>query len=350
MGQGRPNVSTQQGEKPDLSTILQHIQRLAEPVMRRVKEIEATLANGSIAVGSPDRSKLEGELTTMREKQRRLGEQYMMAKAQQLEQQGQTQQSQAIYAQLRQQQQASQGTRNDAQQNGPQGAGPGARNSPAPVPSPHQPHIPPEAIKRPGFFSGPSAPANGANLPGSTIPAQLNVSPNVPEPYPNSSGPRPTLSHGLGTNPILGTPAVLQRPEPFPASNASGSGSVGGTGISGWEDLLNVPLRESRVGGGGATNADKAAAIMEDVANEMGNQDYWDSLTDKGTGADSLLNAGSANASNIAAAAGAGDGRLLSKRKVQELVGEIDANERLEGDVEDVSRSIELVGPSNFSR
>ena len=32
-----------------------------------------------------------------------------------------------------------------------------------------------------------------------------------------------------------------------------------------------------------------------------------------------------------------GDGRLLTKRKVQELVAEIDGNERLEGDVEDVS-------------
>ncbi|MCO5597988.1 hypothetical protein L7F22_052077 [Adiantum nelumboides] len=72
-----------------------------------------------------------------------------------------------------------------------------------------------------------------------------------------------------------------------------------------------------------------------------------------GTGAESLLSnavttagAGGAAASGALAGAGGGqasseaapsnDGRLLTKRKVQELVAEIDGNERLEGDVEDL--------------
>lgn len=155
-----------------------------------------------------------------------------------------------------------------------------------------------------------------------SIPATLSVQPAVPESYPNSSGPRPTLSQGLGTTPLLGTPAVLRRPDPLPRGSATpGSTTPGGSalgGVTNWEELLGMAAREgSRMNvnddfglGGGATAGTGVAS---------------GSGTAQGTGATPGFPSSAA------------DDRLLTKRKVQELVGEIDANERLEGDVEDVS-------------
>lgn len=204
------------------------------------------------------------------------------------------------------------------------------------------PQVPPEAMThRSNLMSGPStassmAGGNGQGPFGASIATQLNVQPSVPEPYPNSQGPRPTLNQGLGTNPTLGTPAILQRPDPLTGNTSganAGATTASGTGTANWEELLGLTSKESK---GGLQNL--TASELETVMADPNNPDFWDALTGKGTGADSLVNAGTVTA-NVAGTSGLtnADGRLLTKRKVQELVAEIDANERLEGDVEDVS-------------
>jgi histone H3/H4 len=136
---------------------------------------------------------------------------------------------------------------------------------------------------------------------------------------------------------MLGTPAILQRPDLI--TGASGSAAGASSGVLGqsnnWDELLGVPLRDSK--GSNAFDSRLAAMSGEELANEMANPDFWDQMSGRGTGADSLLNSGSASAAGSAAAlAASSNGRLLSKRKVQELVGEIDPSERLEGAVEDL--------------
>lgn len=374
---------------------MQRIQQLAEPVVRRIKEIEAALsAKPDEQQATPDRLKMHHDLAQLKAQQRKLGEQFMLARAQHLAQQGHKKESEQLVNQVKQQQQqraaaaaAAAATQSGQQQApqaaaGPQGQGP--TQMPAQAPAQAQARVPshpgsvPLAASSPastqaapttvaqavsaaqpaagaGAASSPqgSAPPDGTRRGSITektvpeapqIPEQLNIAPSGPEPYPNAAGPRPTLSHGLGTNPVLGTPALLERPEPMQGAIAGAAAGVAGSGSgsSNWEELLGVPARETKSGSAPAASnaAEKSGASAEEVANEMGNTDYWESLTGRGTGAESLLSAGSTSASaapGAAAATGAGDGRLLSKRKVQELVGEIDANERLEGDVEDVS-------------
>lgn len=163
----------------------------------------------------------------------------------------------------------------------------------------------------------PSTLVTGAGV----IPTTLNVPAAVPEAYPNARGPRPTLNQGLGTAPLLGTPAILQRPEPGAQ----------------WEGLLGVQRTEGAGAGAGAA-----------ARAEFASPEFWDALTGRGTGAASLNGGagastsagGGSGAAGGGVAEGAGNGadrRLLTKRKVQELVGELDGTERLDGDVEDVS-------------
>ena len=411
--QARPQGQQGANNGPEMQALMMQFQKVAEPIVRKLKELEAVLArppaNGGFAPGTPERARLEAELNEVRQQQSKLGQQFMSAKAQLFGQQGQPQQSQQLQqqmlqqrAQQQQQQQAaamaaaggggasgqatmlanqnrSVGTppqnvrptpgpnvRSAPDQQGPQTPGSQqalamARSSPSmqgqqagkvsstsAVPSPQvqHPHVPPEAMaQRSSLISGPSnasgmAGGSGQGPFGAGIPAQLNVQPSVPEPYPNAAGPRPTLNQGLGTNPTLGTPAILQRPDPTTgALSSTTGGGVGASGMSssGWEELLGSVAREFK-GGSGASGADFDAIIAD-----VGSAEFWDALTGKGTGADNLMNAGSVSATGAGGSGvGSGEGRLLTKRKVQELVGEIDGNERLEGDVEDVSVRVAL--------
>jgi hypothetical protein len=180
-------------------------------------------------------------------------------------------------------------------------AAPDNRPSPHPSNATPAPPTPSAALHAAALSAQPSLLATG---PATQIPATLSVAPAAPEPYPNARGPRPTLSQGLGTTPLLSTPAILERPDP----------------AAGWEALLGVP---TRVG-----NGDAGPLARHDLTNP----DFWDALTGRGTGASSL-GAPGVNPAGI----GGADRRLLTKRKIQELVGELDGSERLEGEVEDVS-------------
>jgi transcription initiation factor TFIID subunit 12 len=405
-GQGRPP-----NNPPDLQALMLQMQKMADPIGRKIKELEATLARpahqGGLAPNTAERTKVEMEHNEVKQQQAKLMQQFMSVKAQYLAQTGQAQQSQQMQQQLLLQQQRAQQAAASAQaanngnnnaaslsqaqalanqnrgvgtpplnirpspgpkvrpapeqqgsrpqtpgvsqgstgaRSSPSGQGqPGRSSTPANNASPHfqQPHIPPEAMtQRSNLISGPSnasGMAGGSNQGpfGAGIPTNLNVQPSVPEPYPNSTGPRPTLNQGLGTNPTLGTPAILQRPDLVSTNAAGGIASGSGAGLSSWEELLGTVAREGKSGANGLTGSEMDAITMD-----LGNPDFWDALTGKGTGADSLINAGTTSAtSGGGAGMTSGDGRLLTKRKVQELVAEIDGNERLEGDVEDVSKS-----------
>ncbi|KAE8181322.1 hypothetical protein CF336_g8961 [Tilletia laevis] len=115
------------------------------------------------------------------------------------------------------------------------------------------------------------------------------------EPFPASRGPRPTLNQGLAApNPVTATPATLSRPSMNSATGLGASGSGSGVSMGGG------------TGGGGA-----------------------------GGSSSSYISAG-ASSFGPGSLATTQENRLLNKRKLQELVGEIDAGEQLEGDVEDL--------------
>ena len=141
-----------------------------------------------------------------------------------------------------------------------------------------------------------------------------------PQPFPTARGSRPTLSQGLAnSNPVVGTPGILRRPE---IGTPSGITSVG-TSAAGavapaqsWEGLLNVSSERNV--------ASTAAIIGEDGL--LGEDGVGLSGTNGSTGS-------AAGASGMLRPTG----RLLEKRKIQELVGDIDPTEVLEGEVEDVS-------------
>lgn len=407
---------------------MMQLQKMADPILRRIKEIEANFARSAPAQGTPERTKLETELVDLKQQQQRLSHQFLLAKAHLLQSQGLTAQSQQLMAQAQaMSRQTSQAASSSAyrppagqaqrpltpqqqqqtlnQQSGAASAtsGPGTpqqhRNSPAAAArvgtpggqaaaaasSPavgqgstqqlpasavlqqqQHPHVPAEAmIQRSGSAIG----SMGA------IPAHLNVSASVPEGYPNASGPRATLNQGLGTHPVLGTPAILRRPDvggSGSGSNAAaaaggGGGAAGGSGAAagGAAGAINSANLEELLGFRSARDAPRSNATSDAEAIESGNPEYWDNLTGKGTGAESLLSnavssagaggatttmgggggaagAGGAGGQTSAEATPSNDGRLLTKRKVQELVAEIDGNERLEGDVEDVSTLVSI--------
>lgn len=164
----------------------------------------------------------------------------------------------------------------------------------------------------------PSALLSNTNTPlaASTLASLIAANTSTPQPYPNSAGPRPTLSQGLGTSPATGTPPVLVRPNPL-GRNAAGS-TLGKRPARGqsqrWEEMLGISPGDSA----GLASLEESLSVPMQGDESMGN----------------LFDAG-ANTS-LGLASTHGTNRLLNKRKVQELVSEIDPNEQLEGDVEDL--------------
>ncbi|WFD18357.1 hypothetical protein MCAP1_000559 [Malassezia caprae] len=149
--------------------------------------------------------------------------------------------------------------------------------------------------------------------PNSSFATMLAQQTSIPQAFPNSSGPRPTLTQGLGMSPVTNTPPVLVRPNPVGrAGNLGKSFSTPRAGQN-WDELLSL-------GEGGA-------------AGEAGLHSSLDSDAVSSQLADLL---GSSSTTLGLTGAAAGSNRLLTKRKVQELVSEIDPSEQLEGDVEDL--------------
>lgn len=134
---------------------------------------------------------------------------------------------------------------------------------------------------------------------------------STPQSFPNANGPRPTLTQGLGGTPVTNTPPVLVRPNPL---GRGANGALGKSGVPGqrWEELLGLRSGDS-------TGDD---SLSLGVDSDMLPSNLADVL-------------GGSAPLNLSAAA-AGSNRLLTKRKVQELVSEIDPNEQLDGDVEDL--------------
>lgn len=154
---------------------------------------------------------------------------------------------------------------------------------------------------------------------------QSNVAPNssfaqmmaqqtsTPQAFPNASGPRPTLTQGLGMSPVTNTPPVLVRPNPLGrAGHLSKSASTPRAGQS-WDELLSL-TDGSTAGETSLPSSLSSDAVTSQLAELLGSSSGTLGLT----------------------GAAAGSNRLLTKRKVQELVSEIDPSEQLEGDVEDL--------------
>lgn len=123
-------------------------------------------------------------------------------------------------------------------------------------------------------------------------------------PFPNAQGPRPTLSMGLGGgsgNAVLGTPGILA----FPQQQQQASTSA----------TMNAPTPSTD-----ATAATAAAIQAHAAAHEA-------------AAAHALVAKQGMNA-----ALGVGDksSRLITKRKISDLIGELDLEEVLDEQVEDL--------------
>ena len=135
----------------------------------------------------------------------------------------------------------------------------------------------------------------------------------TPQPYPNASGPRPTLMQGLGSSPVTNTPPVLVRPNPLGRGNG-----------------LNKSISSSNPGR--SNNLDDILGVSDQGNADENLQLGLESETISTQLADLL----GTSSSSLSPSGAAGTNRLLTKRKVQELVSEIDPSEQLEGDVEDL--------------
>jgi len=148
--------------------------------------------------------------------------------------------------------------------------------------------------------------------PNSSLATMLAQQTSTPQAFPNASGPRPTLTQGLGMSPVTNTPPVLVRPNPVGRAGSLGKDVFTPRAGQNWDELLSL-------GDGTTTEAGLHPSLDSDTVSSQ--------LAE-------LL--GSSSATLGLTGAAAGSNRLLTKRKVQELVSEIDPSEQLEGDVEDL--------------
>ena len=126
------------------------------------------------------------------------------------------------------------------------------------------------------------------------IPDHLNMPAYKPESFPSS---RPTLSSGLATNPILGTPAITKPPLPNLPQTRPGSaaGLLSGPGVSSNSAPMAHPST-SAAPTGMTSNLSQPGPLALKVT----------------------------------------EGRPYNKRKLQELVSSIDASQTLDTQVEEV--------------
>ncbi|KAK0547701.1 Transcription initiation factor TFIID subunit 12 [Tilletia horrida] len=201
--------------------------------------------------------------------------------------------------------------------------------------------------------------------------------PPTGEAFPASRGPRPTLNQGLAApNPVVATPSTLSRPEMISsatstsdAANASSAPKRAASptiaSASNWEELLGVAARENVKMGvrAPASGSDDFEVVSVTPGPGVASSTFYNAgAGSSGAGVSTPTSSSSQSAPNRAvvtrpsqAPAGSGgyvttssssfnaaltaasqENRLLNKRKVQELVGEIDAGEQLEDDVEDL--------------
>jgi len=149
--------------------------------------------------------------------------------------------------------------------------------------------------------------------PNSSLATMLAQQTSTPQAFPNASGPRPTLTQGLGMSPVTNTPPVLVRPNPVGRAGSLGKSFSTPRAGQSWEELLS-PGEGSTTGEAGLRSSLDSDAVSSQLAELLGSSSATLGLT----------------------GAAAGSNRLLTKRKVQELVSEIDPSEQLEGDVEDL--------------
>ena len=352
--------------------LMEQFNKVMSPLMLNISHLEASLRNPNLSAQEKQQQQnLYNELKTKQmslARQVALAREQARAKDQQqyqmlLQQHKQQQQQQQPQQQPQQQQQAPQAPQPQAppQQQHPQAppmqaqpSGGKAAHTPGPSTPSNAPSTPQSTAKAAGKLAadaagnkaGPETPSSttagalrshaqggassstpltgiaqpssllptGGGAPQSSTGALANLidqHTSTPQPYPNAHGPHPTLTQGLGTPPVTGTPPVLVRPNPVGRNGKSLHTPRGGQH---WEDLLGI-------GAGDSTAVDESLNL---------------SLDSDGFAANLGDVLGPGPAAQFGLGAASGNNRLLTKRKVQELVSEIDPNEQLEGDVEDL--------------
>jgi histone H3/H4 len=123
------------------------------------------------------------------------------------------------------------------------------------------------------------------------------------------------MTQGLGVPPVIGTPAILARPNPTGPANATGESDAA------LDDLLGLPSRSSN-----ANNADDLLGLPAG--------DEVDVAQAAAATASSILPSSAAPATSQTDTSTTSS--LLTKRKISDLISELDSNEKLEGAVEDL--------------
>lgn len=148
----------------------------------------------------------------------------------------------------------------------------------------------------------------------------LNVNATwTPEPYPNASGPRSSMTAGLGVAAVLGTPAVLTRPTPTEGGQEALDELLGlsaKTASVGADELLGLPTDDPEVASAAALTA--SAALSSTALPAL------------------ALPALPLSSTHAAHASVSTSGSMLTKRKISDLISELDSNEKLSGAVEDL--------------
>jgi hypothetical protein len=154
------------------------------------------------------------------------------------------------------------------------------------------------------------------------IPDKLAMPSHTAEAFPSS---RPTISSGLASNPIVGSPAIT-KPPPANLPSESGLGTSASTGA----------------GGAPGANTDNAGQASANMASGSGM-----GLPGAAGGGSGIPGQGAAGVNGTGQAPSLGgqlgplalknaEGRPYNKRKLQELVASIDENQVLDAQVEDV--------------